>query len=350
MVDGDQLITRAAAAYSDLLQRSGGPALSDPVVRRQLTRQAEAVMHVVGRTCLHGSFSDETPADTSEHIGESRARTGIHPTQSLLAASLMFEALFPVLVGAAPRSDDVVSLGTTLEREIQRRLTVGAIPYIDYLLTRLLSSQQDERSRIARDLHDRAAHGMGAALQQLELFEHYQALDPQRADDHLATARQAMTDSVDCTRQLSADLWVRVTGTSVSDALTSYLDSAAPDTIDTNVLTSGGEPDLPDEIIQELYLVLREAVRNAILHAGPSHIVVALTTERDRFRAVITDDGCGFDVDAVITIKSVGGLASIRERTELLGGRATITAAPGRGTTVDVQIPLFDRAGTGGTR
>jgi signal transduction histidine kinase len=118
-------------------------------------------------------------------------------------------------------------------------------------------------------------------------------------------------------------------------------------TIETEVVSSGGEPDLLDGIIQELYLLLREAIRNAVLHASPSHIVVTLTTEQHRFRAVITDDGCGFDVGAVDSIKPVGGLASIRERAELLGGRALITAVPGRGTTVDVQIPLVDRTETG---
>ncbi|MDJ0395059.1 histidine kinase [Rhodococcus sp. G-MC3] len=347
-VDVDRLIARSVTAYSDLLEHAGSPTSA---IRPQLVQQAEAVVRAIGPTYLHGDFREVPLPDASEDIGEQRARSGIHPTQSLRAASLMFEALFPVLVDAALPSTDVIKLGTALEREIQRRLAVGSIPYVDYLLTKLLSSQQDERSRIARDLHDRVAHNMGAALQQLELFGHYRTRDPERAETHLATAHNAITTGFGSTRQLSADLWVRMDGQTLSDALTSYLQSTATELIQTSVVARGGDPGLPDEVTQELYLLLREAVRNAVLHASPNSIALHLTTENDLFRAVITDDGCGFDVDAVTSTKSVGGLASIRERAELLGGFATIVADPGLGTTVDVRLPLPDRSGNfrGGT-
>lgn len=286
--------------------------------------------------------------DPSTDLGEQRARSGVHPTQSLHAASLMFEALFPILVETVNTTDSTrtqVELGIALEREIQGRLAVGSIPYVNLLLTKLLSSQQDERSRIARDLHDRIAHGMGAALQQLDLFDHYRSRDPGRAENHLATARASIKASFDSTRQVSADLWVRVSEQGLSEALASYLDTTVPEGTSTAVTVSGGAPNLLDEVKQEVYILLREAVRNAVIHAKPTSVTVQLVTEDDRFRAVVRDDGCGFDVGAVTAIKTVGGLASIRERATLLGGRATITADPGAGTTVELLLPLHDGSG-----
>ncbi|MBY4403745.1 ATP-binding protein [Rhodococcus fascians] len=345
----DRLIDRAATAYTRLLDASASPVLADRELQIQLARQSEAVVRNVTRGFISAGAPNLTspPPDPSAELGTQRARSGIHPTQSLRAASLMFEALFPLLVDTldgpcAPET--VVALGTALEREIQGRLAVGSIPYVDFLLTKLLSSQQDERSRIARDLHDRIAHGMGAALQQLDLFDHYRTRDPARAESHLATARESIKASFDGTRQVSADLWVRMSGESLSQSLTSYLETTVPAGTATEVNVTGGEPGLADEVAQELYLLLREAIRNAVIHGKPAEITIDLATEHDRLRAVVRDDGCGFDVGAVTAIKTVGGLASIRERAELLGGRAAITADPGCGTTVEVLLPLPSHA------
>ncbi len=343
-----RLVERAVAAYTTLLDGSGNPVLTDRSLQVQLTRQAEAVVRVVSTAfTAFGTPSSPLPSpDPSEAIGEQRAKSGIHPTQSLAAASLMFEALFPVLVDAVTppaATEVVVDLGTTLQREIQERLAVGSIPYVNYLLTKLLSSQQDERSRIARDLHDRIAHGMGAALQQLDLYDHYRTRDPVRADAHLSTARESIKSSFDSTRRVSADLWVRLGGESLSQSLASYLESTVPEGTVSEVTVSGEEPRLANEVAQELYLLLREAIRNAVIHGKPDAITVELATDQDRLRAVVRDNGCGFDVGAVTAIKNVGGLASIRERAELLGGRAVITADPGSGTTVEVQLPLLER-------
>lgn len=347
-VEPNRLVERAVTAFTALLDGSGSPVLTDRSLQAQLTRQAEAVVRVIATAFTAVGTPTSTPPspDPSEAIGEQRARSGIHPTQSLAAATLMFEALFPVLVEAVdpPTSTDtVVALGTALQREIQERLAVGSIPYVNYLLTKLLSSQQDERSRIARDLHDRIAHGMGAALQQLDLYDHYRTRDPVRAEAHLSTARESIKSSFDSTRQVSADLWVRLGGESLSQSLASYLESTVPEGTASEVTVAGEEPGLADEVAQELYLLLREAIRNAIIHGKPDAITVELATQRDRLRAVVRDNGCGFDVGAVTAIKIVGGLASIRERAELLGGRAVITADPGCGTTVEVQLPLLDR-------
>lgn len=349
-VDPDRLVERAVSAYRGLLDNSGSPILAEPALQVQLARQARQVVHYIADAfgLIGPASTSETSGDPSETIGELRARSGIHPTQSLRAASLMFEAVYPLLVdalGPSPATGTVVQVGTALQHEIQNRLAVGSIPYVNYLLTKLLSSQQDERARIARDLHDRIAHGMGAALQQIELFDHYRTRDPDRAESHLHTARESIKASFDSTRQVSSDLWVRMNGDSLSEALQSYLDTTVAEGTHTELSVSGGDPGLVDEVSQELYLLLREAVRNAVIHGKPATVEVQLRTETDRFRAVVRDDGCGFDVDAVTAIKTVGGLASIRERAELLGGHASISAVPGCGTNVEVLLPLPERMG-----
>lgn len=333
-MNGDQmgLVEQAVSAYAALLGDDSG----DPSNRAQLLDQARAVASTIVREY---GLGDVTPdPDPSAQIGVERARAAIHPARSLRAGALMFEALFPVL--SEPLPGNTVEIGIALHREIQGRLVAGSIPYVDYLLTTLLSSQHEERGKIARDVHDRIAHGMGAALQQLELFDHYRSRDSERAETHLSAARTSVVDSVDSARRLSADLWVKMPGDSLADALAAYLETSAPDGVDTSVSARGPEPDIRPEVSEELYLLLREALRNAIIHAQPSSINARLTVQDDVFRAVVIDNGRGFDVAAVTADKTVGGLVSIRERAEVLGGKASISSILGAGTTVEVLYPI----------
>ena len=101
---------------------------------------------------------------------------------------------------------------------------------------------------------------------------------------------------------------------------------------------TGDAKAVPPNVAEELYLILREATRNALRHARCASIGATIAIGDTMVRAAITDDGRGF-VPAELTILS-GGLSSMTERTELLRGRIAIESRPGAGTTVRVDIPL----------
>ena len=108
--------------------------------------------------------------------GSSRARAGIHPTESLRAAAYIYEASFDALseeFAAAGVPQPVVRAGLLLNRAIMDRLCVASKAYVDYLLQKVHNSHVEERRRIGRELHDRAAAAVVVGLQNLDLHEVY---------------------------------------------------------------------------------------------------------------------------------------------------------------------------------
>ncbi|WP_283138066.1 sensor histidine kinase [Rhizohabitans arisaemae] len=345
--DPDLICQAVLIEYERHLAATGSPVLTDAGIQEQLKIQASLVTKDVLARWWNLDLDDRTSLPLSMEIGAKRAQAGVHPTQSLHAAALMFEAAFPVLAQRLVAEDDhpvegVLTIGLELHRSIMVRLAVGSVPYVNFLLGKLLSAYQDERHRIARDLHDRIAHGMGVALQQLDLYEVYRDDDPERAANNLATARQAIREGLQGTRQLSADLWEKVGDDSLEVALRKYLRTTVPRSTRVSVDVQGPPISLPWEVTEELYILLREAVRNAMLHSGTTELAVALETADGVLRASVSDHGCGFDVVATQARKKGGGLTSMRERAALLGGTVAVLSNAGEGTTVEVRIPMSD--------
>ena len=100
------------------------------------------------------------------------------------------------------------------------------------------------------------------------------------------------------------------------------------------------EFDLPDAVCIHLYRATQEALNNVRKHADARFVLVSLSLrDGNRVELSITDDGCGFDSDAVNPLSS-SGLLGIGERAHALGGTLTITSHKGRGTTLVLQVPL----------
>jgi len=104
----------------------------------------------------------------------------------------------------------------------------------------------------------------------------------------------------------------------------------------------GDESPIPKAVGEQVYLVMREAVRNAVRHSGCERIGIRLRVEQDEVVGVVEDDGGGFDPEAVGKVSpSFGvGLRSMRERAEMLGGDLRVSSKPGAGTSVEVRAPL----------
>jgi len=101
----------------------------------------------------------------------------------------------------------------------------------------------------------------------------------------------------------------------------------------------GDEGAVPDEVREQLYLVLREAVRNAVSHSGASKVSVNVRTDRQRIVGVVEDDGRGFERKSRERTEA-GGLAYMAERASLMGGTCSIESALGEGTRVETSFPL----------
>ena len=199
-----------------------------------------------------------------------------------------------------------------------------------------------ERRMVARELHDRVAHTMGVVHQSLQLYEAYRERDPEAAERKLALAKrksaEAMKDTRDLSRALRASGGTEE-GLELEEALSELLSEFIPRGMTYGLSVEGDEGAVPDEVREQLYLVLREAVRNAVSHSGASKVSVAVRTDREGIVGVVEDDGRGFERKPRERTEA-GGLAYMAERASLMGGSCSIESAPGEGTRVETSFPL----------
>jgi PAS domain S-box-containing protein len=209
-------------------------------------------------------------------------------------------------------------------------------------------AEASERERISRELHDRVAHRMGVVHQSLELFAALRDTAPERAAEKLDLARRTTMQALDQTRNLSAELKSlqeeELEG-GIEAAFGKLAESYVPDGMEMDVSFSGEESALPNPVGTQVYLAMREAIRNAVKHAGCSRIGVALEVRDGHVHGLVEDDGEGFDPEAVEeATPSWGlGLGSMRERLEMLGGSLRVDSEPGAGTKLELRVPLDER-------
>jgi signal transduction histidine kinase len=202
------------------------------------------------------------------------------------------------------------------------------------------SAEDAERERISRELHDRVAHSMGVAHQSLQLYGVLAEKDPARAAERLDLAMEMVKASLESTRNLSAELKHLEAEDGLVAELRHLLDVSVPSRVASDLRVAGDEERVPGYVRGQIFLVLREAVRNAVSHSGCASISVELDIGPERVVGRVADDGRGFDA----TNGGEGvGLRSMRERATLLDGSLRLDCEPGRGTRVEVSVPLAGR-------
>lgn len=205
-------------------------------------------------------------------------------------------------------------------------------------------AREDERRRLARDLHDGPAQALAAALFGVDMA--VQALDraPAAARDELLAARALIRDALDDVRALMAGLRPRLLE---ERGLVAALHSLAamPPLWGTEVTveTRGISVDhrLPPETELALFRIAQEAVSNARRHGAASRVTVSLTARPGTAELLVVDDGRGFSRSPDLPVVGRGeGLPGMRERVALLGGELSIESVPGAGTRISVSVPL----------
>lgn len=204
----------------------------------------------------------------------------------------------------------------------------------------------EERRRISRELHDRVAHSMGVVHQSLELYRAFKDHDGEAAEAKIELARNLAKNALDSTRDLSMALRDSEVEEGLGPALSKLLGTIIPPEVRYAVSVEGDESLVPPRARDQLFLILREAVRNAALHSGARQIAVELDVSSQRALGRVEDDGRGLDPEAAGN-GATGGLRSMRERASLLGGTLALKPGAGdHGTRVEVVVPLGrDREG-----
>jgi PAS domain S-box-containing protein len=196
-----------------------------------------------------------------------------------------------------------------------------------------------ERAHLARELHDsvtQALFSMGLTLRTLELLL---ATDPEAARAKLVELRELQKDALAEMRTLIFELRP---SSLESDGLVQALRTHATAVQRRTglVVVVDAEPidRLPLACEEALYRIGQEALHNVVKHANASNATIRIVRETDRVRLAVTDDGAGFDPDAVP--RGHLGLLGMRQRVDLIGGELRVQSRAGKGTSVEASVPL----------
>ena len=200
---------------------------------------------------------------------------------------------------------------------------------------RLIETQDAERSRLERDLHDGAQQHLVALTVNLRLAHTVVGRSPARAAAVLCEQAVAAQVAIENLSALSRGIYPReLADEGLEAALRSAVTgSVVPVTVDTD-----GLPRLPAPVEAALYFCCMEAVQNAAKHSGAGSVSVRVEDDSVRWRLTVTDDGIGFDQAEAHAASGVG-LANMRDRVDAVGGSVEVVSSPRSGTTVTAVVP-----------
>jgi PAS domain S-box-containing protein len=225
-----------------------------------------------------------------------------------------------------------------MSAEIRRELEQSRCE-LQALSSRLICGQEEERARMARELHDR----VGQILVSLQIETQRAAPEGEAAlRDSLGRFNQRLADAQSTVRNLTRSLRPGILDDlGLVAALDAYIEEFGERTGVDCVLSYHCDCSaLPSETALTLYRVAQEALTNAARHARAPHVEMCLTPSEDLNQVTlrISDDGCGFD-PAALDWSSCFGLLGMRERLQLIGGRLVIDSQRGAGATIQATVP-----------
>jgi signal transduction histidine kinase len=250
------------------------------------------------------------------------------------AGGLLFSPEDLSCLTALSRQAAVILESLHFARQEQR-----AAEEIRTLYRKVVAAQEDERGRLARDLHDGVLQDLCAMSRDLKALEK----GPPAEENSLAGLAARSGEAVQTLRAICHDLRPPLLGQGLAAALKGLVEQTAKDSRPSIGLElPETEAHLADETAVAVFRIAQEALRNAAKHADASEIEVRLTQYPDRLRLTVTDDGRGIPGGADagrFVAQGHFGLAGMRERAAMIGGRLDVQTAPDYGTVVVLELP-----------
>ena len=238
-------------------------------------------------------------------------------------------------------NDEIGSLARAFEemsREIHRKEQMR-----QQLLAQVLTAQEAERKRIARELHDDTSQSLTSLMLELKAIEKADNIDEVR--QRLSGLRACAHQTLEGVHHMAMELRPNVLDDlGLRAALHKYITEFSRKTgIKVDLQYAGGEMRrLPSDVETAAYRVAQEALANVARHARANNANVTVNFQDDTFTMVVEDDGEGFDTDEAMrrSPEHKLGLFGMYERASLVGGTLNIESAPGGGTSVFLEVPV----------
>jgi len=208
------------------------------------------------------------------------------------------------------------------------------------LSQRLIQAQENERLHLSRELHDESGQLLAALMVQLGLLER-DADQEVLVLKRISELKDTTNDLQDNLHQLAVDLRpASLDHLGLVTALEQYVNEFSQQyNIQVEFEAVGMQEErLPSDVETALFRIVQESLTNVILHAKATHVDVVINQRSGHVAATIEDNGVGFMPTAPIYEEHLG-LFGMRERVEMLSGRFTVESSPGKGTTVNVEVP-----------
>ncbi len=206
--------------------------------------------------------------------------------------------------------------------------------------------REQEKSRIARELHDELAQSLTALKMDTLWVREHLGRDPGAAAAKLTAMLGMLDASVASTRRIAADLRpLLLDDLGLAPAIEWLVQNFTQRHGTPCALVIDDDLDLPEPWATAVFRMVQESLNNVAKHAGAQQARVHVALEGSELRLLVEDDGRGFAVDAPRKPHSLG-LFGLRERAHLLHGSVRIESAPGRGTRVEARMPVPPGDGT----
>jgi two-component system sensor histidine kinase DegS len=212
------------------------------------------------------------------------------------------------------------------------------------LVVRIIEAQERERLRLSRQMHDGPAQSLTNLILQAEICERLFETDPERARTELAGLRNAVAGTFQKVKQFILNLRpMMLDDLGVVPTMRRYVDSFADNSgVATHLMVTGKERRLESHKEVTIFRLVQELMNNAVEHAHATTVQINLDIGDDAARVSVEDNGSGFELTESLTSPEADqlGLATMRERVEMLGGRISFDSGLGRGTKVSFDLPV----------
>jgi two-component system sensor histidine kinase UhpB len=240
------------------------------------------------------------------------------------------------------RDPDVERLGDTLNTMLDVLQDHRGL--LQKMSEQVLAAQEDERKRVARELHDETAQALTTLLIRLRILERSRTEDEMRAQ--INGLRELTAETLEAVRKMAVELRpATLDDLGLVAALEAYTESyssrnSVPVCFNAEGFFDQRHGRLPPQVELVLYRVVQEALTNAAKHASAKSIRVQLRRTAEEVVAIVEDDGAGFAVEDTMRSRERGlGLFGMQERLALVEGQLVIDSAPGAGTRVHARVP-----------
>ncbi len=208
------------------------------------------------------------------------------------------------------------------------------------LMAATFRGQEEERRRIAEDLHDGIGTMLSVTKMSLNQIERKLNGDALRVGFQVQKTRAMIDETMTNVRRISRDLVpTTLERFGLLPALEELADRASDGDMTVELSVADTIGPLPPALDLMLYRIAQELINNAIRHARARHVTIQLYGVDGDVRLSVTDDGIGFDFDRIMEDKRRGlGLRNIESRLNVVKGHVTFDVAPGRGSQIHVQV------------